>query len=172
MRPNTTDQKKSNSFHIEFKIFVRHFTLKFDFFEIWDSAVFGLYLSWIPGFLGFLNSTNEKWIWIDCNASKINRTDTKPGPISWDWNIQNQNFNFCVGVWVGGHLLVKSWILLRKSIKLRPSESPGFRDNLFQISQTGNCFIKYPYLIITPWYRLYIIDSGPFQWVNEEMEYG
>ena len=39
----------------------------------------------------------------DCRASKIIWNDTKLGPISWELNIEYPTFNFCVGVWVGGH---------------------------------------------------------------------
>ena len=39
----------------------------------------------------------------DCRASKIIWNDTKPEPISWELNIENPIFNFCLGVWVGGH---------------------------------------------------------------------
>ena len=39
----------------------------------------------------------------DCRASKIIANDTKPEPISLELNIENRIFNFCVGVWVGGH---------------------------------------------------------------------
>ena len=37
----------------------------------------------------------------DCRASKILWNDTKAEPISWEINIENSIFNFCVGVWVG-----------------------------------------------------------------------
>ena len=39
----------------------------------------------------------------DCSASKIISNDTRPEPISW-FDIENSIFNFCVGVWVVGHL--------------------------------------------------------------------
>ena len=39
----------------------------------------------------------------DCRASKIIQNDTKLDPISWEPNIENEIFIFCVGVWVGGH---------------------------------------------------------------------
>ena len=39
---------------------------------------------------------------LDCKASKIISNDTPLEPISWELNVGNQCFNFCVGVGVGG----------------------------------------------------------------------
>ena len=39
----------------------------------------------------------------DCRASKIIWNDTKAEQISWEINIENSIFIFCVGVWVGGY---------------------------------------------------------------------
>ena len=39
----------------------------------------------------------------DCRASKIIPNDTKLEPISWELNLKNPLFNFCLGVWVRGH---------------------------------------------------------------------
>ena len=39
-----------------------------------------------------------------CWASKIIKNDTEFEPISWQLDIENSIFNFCVDVWVGGHL--------------------------------------------------------------------
>ena len=38
----------------------------------------------------------------DCGASKNISNDTQLEPISWELNVGNQCFNFCVGVGVGG----------------------------------------------------------------------
>ena len=38
----------------------------------------------------------------DSRAAKIISNETKLEPISWERNIGNPLFNFCVGVWVGG----------------------------------------------------------------------
>ena len=39
----------------------------------------------------------------DCRASKIIWNDTNAEQISWEINIENSIFIFCVGVWVGGY---------------------------------------------------------------------
>ena len=38
-----------------------------------------------------------------CRASKIISNDTKLEEIPWELDVENPLFNFCVGVWVGGH---------------------------------------------------------------------
>ena len=43
----------------------------------------------------YLNNSN-------CKASKIIEIDTKLEQISWEVNVKNPLFNFCVGIWVGG----------------------------------------------------------------------
>ena len=45
-----------------------------------------------------LNSSN-------CRAPKIICSNTILEPISWEMNSKNPLFDFCVGVWVGGHSL-------------------------------------------------------------------
>ena len=40
----------------------------------------------------------------DCRDSKIISNNTKLESISWEHNIENKLFNFCVGGWVGEHL--------------------------------------------------------------------
>ena len=40
---------------------------------------------------------------LDCRASKIISNDTKLEEIPWELDVENPLFNFCVGVWVGGH---------------------------------------------------------------------
>ena len=40
---------------------------------------------------------------LDCRASKDISIDTKPEPTSWELDIENLIFNFCVGVLVRGH---------------------------------------------------------------------
>ena len=39
----------------------------------------------------------------DCRTRKIISNDIKLEAIPWELDIENQLFNFCVGVWVGGH---------------------------------------------------------------------
>ena len=50
-------------------------------------------LGWIPRFLDNLTI---------CGAWKIIYNDTELDPISWELDIENPIFNFCVGVWVRG----------------------------------------------------------------------
>ena len=67
----------------------------------------------MEGFIGRLNSGIFRifklsvWNWNlnnpDYRASKIISNDTKLEPISWELNLKSLLFNFCVGVWVGGH---------------------------------------------------------------------
>ena len=76
---------------------------------VWDKGNFLIYLGWILGFLGFSNSVYETWNSdylnsSDCRAWKLISNDFKLEPISWELNLKNQLFNFCVGFWVGGHL--------------------------------------------------------------------
>ena len=38
-----------------------------------------------------------------CGASKIIWNETKLEAIPWELDVENPLFNFCVGVWIGGH---------------------------------------------------------------------
>ena len=142
MRPNTKDQKKSNSFHIEFKIFVRHFTLKFEFF-FWNMRFFSFWSI----FYAISPNRTQKIVcyFIPVQAPELRAPELQEDSNKWNrWYHRKSAFDW---------------------VDFISNSNSG-------IIPTGNCFIKYPYLIMTLWYRLYIIDSGPFQWVNEEMEYG
>ena len=49
--------------------------------------------------------SNKTWILNTsyCRALKIISNDTLLESVPWELNIENTIFNFCIGVWVGGH---------------------------------------------------------------------
>ena len=61
-----------------------------------------LWIGWIPGFFEVLTSVSESRIWL-AQIVELQKSFLIFEPISWEQNIRNQLFNFCVGVGVGGH---------------------------------------------------------------------
>ena len=51
--------------------------------------------------------------------------DTKLEPISWELNLENPLFNFCVGVWVGGHPRANLWPESKDAHKTSKSDDRG-----------------------------------------------
>ena len=99
-----------------------------------------------------LSIWNLKLNSLDCRAWKIISNDIKLEPISWELNLKNQLFNFCVGFWVDGH----PWAKPTKNWNLR-----GLTDNQiispYFIYKNDQCnkiraiiSMKHPYIWVTP----------------------
>ena len=72
----------------------------------------------------------------DCSAWKMIKNDAKLESISWDLKIENRFLNFCVGVWVGGHLAT----IFSQRSKDAHENSTSFDTNLQGANWRNNLF--------------------------------
>ena len=78
-----------------------------------------------------LNSSNYR-------ASKIIYNDIKLDPISWELNLINPLFNFCLTVWVGGHPWANLWPRSKDAHK----DSTSFDINVVTVGDRGNMVLN------------------------------